>query len=147
MKALLLAIPVVTASLLSAQAEEKIVKMKLVTKLQQEAGGGAHVFGVTFQQDGAVGSKDFFVKPAPKKGEFLGLSTYTFEDGTITASFTGQELEKGRNKGSYVILSGSGIYEGAKGGGGFEGVGSENSPVKGVGIYDITLNVILPPRN
>src|SRR4028119_1632686 len=121
--------------------------MKLVTKLQQEAGGGSHVFGVTFQPDGAIGSKDYFVKPAAKKGEFVGLSTYTFEDGSITASFTGQALEKGRNKGPYVILSGTGTYEGAKGGGGFEGVGADSSPVKGVGIYDVALNVTLPPRN
>jgi hypothetical protein len=54
MKALILTIPVVMAFLLSAQAEEKVVKMKLVTKFQQEAGGGAHVFGVTFQQDGTI---------------------------------------------------------------------------------------------
>jgi hypothetical protein len=147
MKAFLLAIPVVAASLLSAQAEEKVVKMKLVTKLQQEAAGGSHWFGVIFQRDGAIGSKDYFVKAAPKKGEFVGLSTYTFEDGSITASFTGQELEKGHDKGTYVILSGTGTYEGAKGGGGFEGVGAENSPVKGVGIYDVALNVTLPPRN
>ena len=75
----------------------------------------------------------------------MGLSTYSFEDGTITASFVGQEIAEGRNKGTYVILTGTGKYEGAKGGGGFEGVPARNSPVKGVGIFDITLNVTVPP--
>jgi hypothetical protein len=118
--------------------------MKLVTKSQQEAGGGAHEFGVTFQQDGTIGTKDFFVKDTAKEGEFVGLSTYSFEDGEINASFTGKVMEKGRDKGTYVILSGTGRYEGAKGDGGFEGVGAENSPLK-VGLYDITLNVTLAP--
>jgi hypothetical protein len=147
MKALLLAIPVVVTSLLSAQAEEKAIKMKLITKVQQEMGGGVQVFGVTFQQDGTAGTKDFFMKGTAKKGELVGLSTYSFEDGSITASFTGQELDNGRYKGSYVILTGTGTYDGAKGTGGFEGVGPENNRLKGVGIFDITLNVTVPPKN
>jgi hypothetical protein len=147
MKALLLAIPVVVASLLNAQAEDKTIKLKLVTKFIEKSGDGAQVFGVTFQQNGTVGRKDFFIKPAAKKGEFVGLSTYTFEDGSITASFTGEEVEKGHNKGSYIILGGSGIYEGAKGGGSFEGTPADSNPVKGIGVYDVTLNVTTPPRN
>lgn len=99
MKALLLAIPVVVASLLNAQAEEKTIKMKLVTKFIEKAGDGAQMFGVTFQQDGTIGRKDFFYKDAAKKGEFVGLSTYTFPDGSITASFTGQEFGQGLRQG------------------------------------------------
>jgi hypothetical protein len=148
MKALLLTVPVVVASLLGpAKAEDKVLKMKLVTKMLSEAAGGAHYFGVTFQPDGTVGSKDYFAKAGGKKDEFVGLSTYTFPDGSVTASFSGQEYGKGRNKGTYVILTGTGVYEGAKGTGGFDGVGDEENAVKGIGVYDVTLNVTIPPRS
>ena len=115
MKALLLAIPVVVASLLSAQAEEKVIKMKLVTKVVSESPAGAQVFGVTFQENGTIGTKDFFVKPSGNNDEYVGLSTYTFEDGTITAAFRGWP-EKGREVGTYMIQTGTGRYSGAKGG-------------------------------
>jgi hypothetical protein len=149
MKALLLTVPVLVASLVvPAQAEDKVIKTKLITKAMSEgAGGGWNCFGVTVQADGTIGSKDFFFKDLDKKGTFAGLSTYTFPDGAITASFTGEDYGKGRNKGSYVILSGSGAYEGAKGTGGFDGVGSEENPVKGIGVYDVTLNITIPSRN
>ena len=142
MKTLFLAIPVVVASLLnSAQAEDKVVKLKLVTKFLNAAAGGGHYFGVTFQQDGTVGSKDYFAKAAGKKDEFAGLSTYTFPDGSVTASFAGESYGKGRDRGTYVILNGTGKYEGAKGAGNFDGVGAEQNEVKGIGVYDVTLNI------
>jgi hypothetical protein len=144
MKALVLAIPVVVASLLNpAQAEDKIIKMRLVTKFLNEAAGGGHYFGVTFQQDGTVGSKDYFAKQAGKKEEFVGLSTYTFPDGSVTASFAGESYGTGRDRGSYVILNGTGKYDGAKGTGNFDGVGAEANAVKGIGVYDVTLNINL----
>jgi hypothetical protein len=148
MKALLLALPVAVALLFGpAQAEEKLIKMKLITKSLNEAGGGAHVFGSTFQQDGTVGTKDFFIKESGNKGELVGLSTYTFADGSITASFRGEEVGKGQHRGTYVILTGTGAYTGATGTGGFEGTGAQDSPIKGVGLYDITLNVNVPARS
>ena len=144
MKPLLLAIPVVVASLFGpAQAEEQVIKMKLVTKMLQPSGDGFQVFGVTFQENGTIGTKDFFVKPSGNKDEYVGLSTYTFEDGTITAAFRGWP-EKGHEVGVYTIQTGTGRYAGAKGGGGFEGQPDGKSPLKGVGIWDITLNVTLP---
>jgi hypothetical protein len=149
MKALLLAVPVVVASLFSssAQSEEKVIKLKLVVKMLNEAGGGYHYHGVTFQQNGTVGSKDFFVKESGKKGHYVGLSTYTFPDGSVTAAFNDEEYGKGRDRGTYVILAGTGIYEGAKGTGSFDGVGTEENEVKGIGVYDVTLNVTVPPRS
>jgi hypothetical protein len=148
MKALLLTTAVVVASLLSpsAQAEDKTIKMKLITKTMHESGGGYQVFGVTFQENGTIGTKDFFVKPSGNKDEYVGLSTYTFEDGTITAAFRGWP-EKGREIGSYMIQTGTGKYAGAKGGGGFEGQPDGKSALKGVGIWDITLNVSIPAQN
>jgi hypothetical protein len=147
MKTLLLTIPFVVTSLLStAQAEEKTIKLKLVTKLVSESPAGAQVFGVTFQENGTIGTKDFFVKPSGNKDEYVGLSTYTFEDGTITAAFRGWP-EKGRDFGTYMIQTGTGKYAGAKGGGGFEGLPDGKSAIKGVGIWDITLKVSVPPQN
>ena len=37
--------------------------------------------------------------------------------------------------------------KGAKGTGGFDGVGDEENTVKGIGVYDVTLNVTIPPRS
>ncbi len=148
MKALLFAIPVVVASLFSpsAQAGEKTIKMKLVTKFLNEAAGGGHYFGVTYQQDGTVGSKDYFAKDAGIKDHFVGLSTYTFPDGSVTASFSGESYGNGRDKGSYVILTGTGAYAGAMGSGNFDGVGAGANSVKGIGVYDVTLNVSTPSQ-
>jgi hypothetical protein len=41
-------------------------------------------------------------------------------------------------------LTGSGACEGAKGTGNFDGVGAEANAVKGIGVYDVTLNVSIP---
>ena len=73
MKAVLFAMPVVVASLFSpsAQAGDKTIKLKLVTKFLNEAAGGGHYFGVTFQQDGTVGSKDYFAKGAGRRTALL----------------------------------------------------------------------------
>ena len=100
--------------------------MKLVTKFIEKAGDGFQMFGVTFQQDGTIGRKDFFFKDFGEERRIRRPQyVYLRRMGSITASFTGQELDKGYDKGSYVILAGSGIYEGAKGGGSFEGPGAK----------------------
>ena len=62
----------------------------------------------------------------------------------MTASFSGESYGTGRDKGTYVILAGTGAYEGAKGSGNFDGVGADANAVKGVGVYDVTLNVSIP---
>ena len=132
---MLLTIPVVVASLVVASpvnAEDKVIKTKLVTKVVSEGAGGYNCFGVTVQADGTIGSKDYFFKML-ESGRFSGLSTYPFPDGSVTAQFNGETYGKGRDKGTYVIVSGTGAYAGAKGTGGFDGVrgfGREN-PVQG----------------
>jgi hypothetical protein len=88
--------------------------MKLITNFVSESPAGAQVFGVTFQDNGTIGTKDFFVKPSGNKNEYVGLSTYTFEDGTITAAFRGWP-EKGREIGTYMVQTGTGRYAGGKG--------------------------------
>ena len=69
------------------------------------------------------------------------MSTYTFPDNSVTASFAGESYGKGRDRGAYVILNGTGKYEGAKGTGKFDGTGAEQNEVKGIGVSDVTLNI------
>jgi hypothetical protein len=81
--------------------------------------------GVAFFKDGRVASKHFVFSFDYNKGSgpFYGYSTYTFEDGsTITARFAGTQKAGQLVHGEYTVLSGSGVYAGAKGTGTFDGV-------------------------
>jgi hypothetical protein len=81
--------------------------------------------GVAFFKDGRVASKDFIYNSDFNKGSgpFFGYSTYQFEDGSsITARFAGTQRAGQPVHGEYTVVSGSGIYAGAKGSGAFDGV-------------------------
>ena len=73
-------------------------------------------------------------------GPLYGYSTYTFEDGSITARYTGSTKD-GRLKGEYAILSGTGAYANATGTGSFE---IALNPFKGVDLLDVKLVVKTP---
>ena len=81
--------------------------------------------GVAFFKDGRVASKEFIYNSDSNKGSgpFFGYSTCQFEDGsTITARFGGTQRAGQPIHGEYTVLSGSGVYAGAKGTGSFDGV-------------------------
>jgi hypothetical protein len=64
------------------------------------------------------------------------VTTDSFVD---TATQTG-----GQVVGKIQIVSGTGSYQGATGGGGFDGDWGDKSPLKGTGIYNIELDVKTP---
>jgi hypothetical protein len=104
--------------------------------------GSGKVFGVAVFKDGRMGLKEFvnsadFLKGS---GPFFGYSTYTFEDGSITARYTGAAKD-GKSKGEYNILSGTGVYANATGTGAFESV---PNPFKGVNLYNVKLVIKTP---
>ncbi len=84
------------------------------------------VMGINSRQDGAM-------------GDAAGISVYTFESGdSLTLSFTGG-WDKGPFTGQYTILHGTGVYDGASGGGTITGAESE---WKSTSIVDIRIDVI-----
>lgn len=129
---------VIAAGLLAqnAAAADQVLEFKLVTmpvevrSLEASAVEGQTVVlmkmhGVAFFKDGRVASKEFVFNGDFNKGSgpFLGYSTYQFEDGsTITARFAGTAKPGQLIHGEYTILSGTGIYAGAKGTGTFDGL-------------------------
>ena len=148
MKALVSALALLIGSNVMAVAADQTLKHKLVAFYMGEKDGQYHFVGTTVAPDGTIGTKDWTDKPG-ENGTTLGHSTYYFPDGSIVANYTA--VSTGTNSGGHVvgkyqIISGTGAYQGATGGGGFEGDWGDKSPLKGAafGLFDVELDVKTP---
>ena len=142
-----------TFSMGAAYAGEKTLEFQLVTKfleaqtlnaanMDDQTITQAKAFGVAVFKDGRIGTKDFIISIDEHKGAgtALGYSTYNFEDGSVTARFSGTFGPKS-DHGDYKIVSGTGAYAGATGVGTYDGIAN---PFKGSGLYKIRLQIKTP---
>jgi hypothetical protein len=140
-------------SMAAAHAAEKTLEFQLVTKyldprtldapnIEDQTITQSKAFGVAVFKDGRIGTKDYILANDKLKGAgtVFGYSTYTFDDGSITARFTGTFGPQGTH-GDYKILSGTGAYAGATGSGTFDSV---PNPFKSTGLYKVTLRLVTP---
>lgn len=118
----------------AVSAGEQVLEFKLVTKpievkameakyVEGQTVGLMKAHGVANFKDGRVASKEFIYSWDHNKGSgpFYGYSTYTFEDGSsITARFAGTVRAGQPMRGEYTVLSGTGVFAGAKGTGSFD---------------------------
>jgi hypothetical protein len=146
MKTLVSAIALLAGSNIAAMAADHTLKFKLVTFYIGEKDGESHMVGVSVSPDGTIGTKDFYDKPG-ENGASTGHSTYYFPDGSLVANYSAASTGTktgGHIVGNYQIVSGSGAYEGATGGGSIDGDRGDKSPLKGAGLYNIELDVKTP---
>jgi hypothetical protein len=144
---------VLSLSMGMAHAGEKTLEFQLVTKyldprvldapnVEGQTITQGKAFGVAIFKDGRIGTKDFIFAGERKggTGTGFGYSTYTFEDGSITARFTVTYSSDG-NHGEYKILSGTGAYAGATGSGPFEAL---PNALTAAARYRVKLQVMTP---
>ena len=140
-------------SVAPAHGGERTLEFQLVTKyLDLRALDAPNVegqtitqgkaFGVAVFKDGRIGTKDFIFAGERKAGvgTGFGYSTYTFEEGSITARFTVNYNPEG-NRGEYKIVSGTGAYAGATGSGTFDAL---PNPLTAAARYKVKLQVVTP---
>src|SRR5204863_9394478 len=109
----------------TALAGEQVLEFKLVTKpidvkvieaanVEGQTVMAGKFFAVAVFKDGRIGVKEFVNSGDMLKGSgpFYGYSTYTLEDGSITARYT-RAAQDGRSKGEYTTLSATGSHANA----------------------------------
>jgi len=151
--AVLLALSLSFSLSIAAQAAEKTLEFQLVVKqldprtldapnVEGQTITQSKAFGVAIFKDGRIGTKDFiFARDGNKDaGTYYGYSTYTFDDGSITARYVGSYDSHGGHC-DYKILSGTGTYAGATGTGTCDTV---PNPFKGAGLYKVKLQIVTP---
>ena len=146
MKALVSALALLVGSNVMALAADQTLKFKLVAFYVDQKDGEIHMVGATVSPNGTIGTKDFSVKE-DQNGKGTGRSTYYFPDGSIvtTDSFVDTATQTGGHVvGKIQIVSGTGAYQGATGGGPFDGDWGDKSPLKGAGLFNIELDVTTP---
>jgi len=107
--------------------------------------GVAKYVGVAVFEDGRIAFKDFVLtmERVGKEGNYIGYSTYTFQNGdSLNLKFTGAYSPKG-NGGDYEVLSGTGAFEGASGTGRFD-MGKD--PWKAAYYWDGSFKLELPDK-
>ena len=126
-----MAVAVLSVGLLSsgaALAEEQTLRFKLVITTTSDATMdlpsitdqslvASEAVGVAFFEDGRVAFKRFALATIRGKedGNWMGLSTYTFENGdALNLQFSGSWSPEGSLV-EYTLLSGAGAFEGATG--------------------------------
>jgi hypothetical protein len=136
MKALLSAIALLVGSNVMAIAADQTLKFKLITFYMGDKDGESHMVGVSVSPNGTIGTKDFYDKQG-KNGASTGHSTYYSNVSTGTNS-------GGHVVGKYQIVSGTGAYQGATGGGSIDGDWGDKSPLKNAGLFNIELDIKTP---
>jgi hypothetical protein len=146
MKTLVSALALLVSSNIVAMAADQTLKFKLVSFYIGEKDGQNHFLGATVSPDGKIGTKDFYDKQG-ENGTSTGHSTYYFPDGSLVANYsttsTGTNTG-GRIVGKYQIVSGTGAYQGATGGGSIDGDWGDKSPLKNASLFNIELDVKTP---
>jgi hypothetical protein len=146
MKTLVSAIALLVGSNVMAVAADQTLKFKLIAFYVGDKDGESHLVGATVSPDGTIGTKDFYDKQGAN-GASTGHSTYNFPNGSLMANYSTESTGTqtgGHIVGKYQIVSGTGTYQGATGGGSIDGDWGDKSPLKGASLFNIELDIKTP---
>jgi hypothetical protein len=152
-----LALAVLATGLLSsgaASAQEQTLPFRLVitttrdeamelTSFTDQSVMAHEAVGVAYFEDGRIAFKRFAMAAVggQEKGNWLGLSTYTFENGdSLNVTFTGNWSPDGAEV-NYTVLSGEGAFEGATGTGKITGV---NTSWEDASLFEGSFTIQVP---
>jgi hypothetical protein len=145
MKTLVSALVLLVGSDVMAVTADQTLKFKLVAFYVDQKDGEYHSFGATISPAEVIDQG--LLRREDQNGKGAGHSTYYFPDGSIVASdsFVDTETQTGSHVvGKIQIVSCTGAYQGATGGGSVDGDWGDKSPLKGAALYNIELDVTTP---
>ena len=147
MKALVSALALLVGSNIVAMAGDQTLKFKLVTFYLGEKDGESHMVGATVSPDGTTSGPRTSSTNRAKTARQPDIARIISPTDPLSRTIPRRARERlpvAILSSKYQIVSGTGAYQGATGGGSIDGDWGDKSPLKNASLFNIELDVKTP---